>query len=562
MAEAEGVDGQVPADRAGEPPAEGEGGVLSENSNALGEVPATRSGETQVEGEGGTPPPGKGKDLRSAKQVDSLALLDQLRKEVEGGLFESLPEFAQFREAFQQLPANDVAEPVDPAAETKTYLATGQQTMRRQIKGFFDDAKSLFPKHFDRWRTELLHYALAGEHQTAWALSRWAHGLPGNGGDELVELDVAEHGVGPDGNARRLDMENMVAFLTEKVDQAGFMSRPAVREHRGAIRLMAEGRVQLWDLGSQQQHPEIAEFVRYCKFYILPHPHLTHQVEAAMREASHCASTGRSEKTRSAYAHLRSSSHIPLNRELQQKRAVDGVERRTNRHKSGGKVGERECRSEEALRCNGGEKIEKSAATERTAAPGGKYRARALVVSVARRCEEQEEMARGKKRERDALQKRYVETMPCAKKIRVEKNREAPHAGKEKSAAERARGVHLPGRAAGYINIGDLDKKWHREDMYSEISFRGVQDHNIDKYDDMRKLLRAHEKERTKMKAASPFFKSLSGALFLDISAEKKKYFRGETDVRPNAIIFHRLCDRHRQNLVSELIARGAHDLM
>lgn len=137
-----------------------------------------------------------------------------------------------------------------------------------------------------------------------------------------------------------------------------------------------------------------------------------------------------------------------------------------------GKVGERKCVSDEARRENGGGEVEKKDAASSRRAPGGKYRARALVASVARRSKEQKQCERGNKRERDELQVRYVETMPCSKKIRVEKeletNDEASFAGTKPSATEKDEGVHATGQAVGLVGLSGLTLRWHREDVAAE----------------------------------------------------------------------------------------------
>ena len=75
----------------------------------------------------------------------------------------------------------------------------------------------------------------------------------------------------------------------------------------------------------------------------------------------------------------------------------------------------------------------------------------------------------------------------------------------------------------------------------------------------MRNLIKANDQKRLGMKVHSQFFQRESTANFKTVSVEQADTFSGTTDVRPNAIMLHRLGNKHKDLVLKESVARNTH---
>jgi hypothetical protein len=110
-----------------------------------------------------------------------------------------------------------------------------------------------------------------------------------------------------------------------------------VRLNMFMIAKLASPSLHVLDLWSTN-NPGLTELCIHCEQNVLPHASSTHCVEACLREASHCSSTGRNEKDRSTFA-LQEWSIVNSAVNILAKKEAASRELRTNQHVSGGKMG-------------------------------------------------------------------------------------------------------------------------------------------------------------------------------------------------------------------------------
>jgi hypothetical protein len=110
-----------------------------------------------------------------------------------------------------------------------------------------------------------------------------------------------------------------------------------VKGHLPAITKLADAPhnncIDIWKDTKNDGNLEL--LLSFCKAYILPRASSTHRLEACIREASHCASTGRSEEMRSAFVVQRSVAGSDIKHQVQAEACDRSLH--ANQHMSGEK---------------------------------------------------------------------------------------------------------------------------------------------------------------------------------------------------------------------------------
>jgi hypothetical protein len=223
-------------------------------------------------------------------------------------------------------------------SESFTYDA-----IKREVDVFFKTAIAAAEKHFaPEWMGPLLHFAAAGEKDTAVPFCKW-----------LVDGKTEGHGtISSKIHQTDIDLDDMIKTFSEQSHGHGH-----TREN---IREMIESHIKCWDSVVAISNGEdpwgaataTAALRVYAKERILPLASSTHRVEAMVRECSHVAATDRGEDARSHYIFLRSA----LNSAINDIAAKDREDRplRANGSMGPGLQGQREVRSAESQRKHGG----------------------------------------------------------------------------------------------------------------------------------------------------------------------------------------------------------------
>jgi hypothetical protein len=197
-----------------------------------------------------------------------------------------------------------------------------------------------------------------------------------------------------------------------------------------------------------------------CPIHIfLPTP----KFEGAVREASHCAASERGERGRSIMCHMRSSTHILLNKKL-----ADIECNRikcANGHLGAGKPGERIVQSERSKQIHSSDTDKDG--SSRVRCPQGAIRATAVILDTVERRKVQQTVNQGNGRKREDLVERRNEQQ-------LEKNEKAKYKNKEPTATETRKAYHITDRVLGLTIINALLTDWHFEDVITELQFRLV----------------------------------------------------------------------------------------
>ena len=201
---------------------------------------------------------------------------------------------------------------------------------------FFDVGIKSVRKHFDIWRRENLSYALvSSEPEIIDLLANWMvkSERPSSGSTYNASKT---HG---DSSGRdSVDLNSVYNYLTELSTQDQLAANPLARENVRAIKKIADasnGTIDVW----KSQDSDMVELCIFGKVWVIPHATSTHRTEGLIREASHCASTGRSEEMRTAAVVQRSVGNSEVNRIVQEQAQTRIL--RGNQHMSSGKRGAR-----------------------------------------------------------------------------------------------------------------------------------------------------------------------------------------------------------------------------
>ncbi len=161
--------------------------------------------------------------------------------------------------------------------------------------------------HLGKWRTDsdLIVCAFAGEKETASALASKILG----GATTTGSVFLGTHN-------KQIDLGKYVEWAFEEDGKLEEVNQHIfTQEHHGGLEMMAQG----MDLWNETDNQCINKLQSFCRHRILPLMSSTHRVEGMIRNASLCATSGRSEGLRSAYAVVRSSLERPIGNKTEPK---------------------------------------------------------------------------------------------------------------------------------------------------------------------------------------------------------------------------------------------------
>ena len=166
---------------------------------------------------------------------------------------------------------------------------------------FFKLAKDVLIKHFDQWRSPmLLPLVLGGDAIPAQALSSYLCYLNPNPTIPQTYYSHTHH--------VHINVQSMMVFLTGRIktpeDRRALYNREYYHLHQGAIEKLARG-ASIW-LDNQQDN-ELNAFGMYMKIHFLPLPSNNQCVEAGVKDAALCRTSGRSERIASLLNFFRST---------------------------------------------------------------------------------------------------------------------------------------------------------------------------------------------------------------------------------------------------------------
>jgi hypothetical protein len=216
----------------------------------------------------------------------------------------------------------------------------------------------------------------------------------------------------------------------------------------------------------------LSKLADFCKAYVLPHASSTHRVEACIREASHVASTGRSEEMRSAMVVQRSVGNTQVNRKVQEESR--GRELHGNQHMTQGKQGQRECKSENSKKKHNGDS---EGITQATIHTRGHFRGKLLLENTMERYERvgAPEFDEKRKGLMGLFKDKSLKSSASRAKIKQEKFRETSRNARPLNKIQRARGVDIPTARAGLVTIGQIGKMQYLAWVRGELTARSIE---------------------------------------------------------------------------------------
>jgi hypothetical protein len=347
----------------------------------------------------------------------------------------------------------------------------------KSYDAFFDAAIASYKKHFSRWKEPgLLSYAFAGDSEPAHALAKWIV-------DSTIPHPSESYKSETHGN-RTINLRDFVLFCTEKTTTDEFCctreeleQTTLVQRNMFAIGKLAASSlpvVDLWNTNDQV----LTELRIYCERNVLPHASSTHRVEACIREASHCSSTGRSEEDRSAFALQRSVANTAVN--IQAKKEAASRELRGNQHISSGKVGERKHISQTSKRKhNSNEDGDEQASAKRKIRVRGAPRATILLENTTTRHDMLQEVPIERRKEVATRMREGYSEKRTQEKVEEFNTKRAKQ--RNTNAIEQRQGVHIPANLAGRHTYYSFRRVAAILEVRLELQERGFQAEDLAK---------------------------------------------------------------------------------
>ena len=210
-----------------------------------------------------------------------------------------------------------------------------KQNALSQGEGFMKIYSFYFDKHYFRYQTKVLPFAIAGTCQSATAFARWYLGRDETENAETLDCPVHE---------QRVNMGQWREYLDGLDTDPTSLDDPILNRNAAGIEYIADGN-SMWDDAASDAAKKLR--LDCCQYFFI-HKHQTQSTEAGVQDISICSSTGRAEDDASALSSVRSMDVAPVNRnflESSTKRKKSG-----NQHMGSGVGDERELRSKGSKR--------------------------------------------------------------------------------------------------------------------------------------------------------------------------------------------------------------------
>ena len=384
--------------------------------------------------------------FRSRSMLERIFLvLDDVEKLSNGGWREDL-RYQSFLQCCSEFPET-LDDPSEAAPSSAVMNQQGERKTRftrAEAEAVADSFFSVFSKSYEKqsihWVADgnVAMYALGGEQRAASALAQYS--LDGTiPADDELETDplhpLSEHG------DRTINVRRYIEFISARIHHMDLQCTVVFKEYEDEIRLIASG-ASVWDIESTRWW-----YKRYC----LPCPSNNQAVEAMVGEASRVATTGRTEEMRNAYAILRNSVTMEVNRRTREVTA--GRLKRNNGHMEAGKTGERATKSSKSKRKHGAVEAEDAGeATQR-----GSVRAECLIRTVVHNNKMAAAIPNRKERRTEHIEgfreSSYSSTRVLREAERIREANQEDDEDKPLNAAQQETGVDITGLMNGKLPV-------------------------------------------------------------------------------------------------------------
>jgi hypothetical protein len=347
---------------------------------------------------------------------------------------------------------------------------------------FFKIAIERLEKNFVQWRTANLQLLLGADDITSEA---FAHYLEDKS-FPTIHLNSEKH-------KAKIDILDMMKYLTEKVDRKQLRTRLYYRLHGAAVKEMTDGN----KIFGEHKSSAMIKFGEFVQERWYPLPSNTHFVEAGVKDAKLWATTKRDEMLRSIYAMVRSVMVHPciaIVAEERSKKKLQG-----NQYMTSGVHGERKRKKD-----NGVEEEESSGKIARIQISGASRNSQiiqlaASAADINRNSSKYQETKKVMQRSSHFDQKR--------RSIKLEKFNDNKGKQRRENIIQKNSGIAVMPILRGMVSINKCtSNKWIPK-IQEELTHRNVP---IDEAEGLKKLkekLLVHEKGGATIKKDDKWFK-------------------------------------------------------
>ena len=372
--------------------------------------------------------------------------------------WKEMPEFEAFRQSLLLLEK-------DRKDENGKLLWAGIETTNEQVDLFFKRFGEVFHKNDEIWRVNSFVFAAASSNQAvATSFAKWYLGTVTEEmreDDTNIFLNCDVHG------NSKLSMREWIAFLDTCSE---LRTDPILERNMDALQQIAGGSY-LYDIDASDA---MKKFLNDVKHYWYIQAHITQSTERGVQDMSICVANRKGERDATALVMLRSANLGPVFAKLRESQTTK--RKKANQHMSAGVNGERELRSDAAIKNN--EKRKKNGTSEnRDRVLPCAATSKAHIQKAIDGCPSLEDLARIKEVK---LERQTKPGHKNAKTMRIQQFTDkiidnSNNARRKRDAnALKTRPMTVPSRLLKIISISSFGKKVTRPYLERELVARGI----------------------------------------------------------------------------------------